>query len=291
MFISSENVIFEMSKDNKPALTAKSGDTVIFDALDCFSNTVKTEEDTVSTIDFSQVNPATGPLFIEGAEPGDTLKVTIHTIEMDNQGVMVAAPGLGQFGDDISKEETLIAKVIGNSVEFNGLNIPMNKMVGVIGTAPEGEPVNTGTPGDHGGNLDTTLITEGSSIYLPVNTEGALLAMGDCHAAMGDGEIMGTGVEIPAEVTVTVEVLKDCNYPLPLVETDKVVATLGSRDTMEASTKLALENMKQYIKDHSDFNDNQVGMFMSAVANVKACQLVNPRYTMRVEVPKNLLNK
>ncbi|WP_438467719.1 acetamidase/formamidase family protein [Streptococcus pluranimalium] len=92
-------------------------------------------------------------------------------------------------------------------------------MIGVIGTAPAGEPVNTGTPHDHGGNMDTTAIIEGSILYLPVNTEGALLAIGDVHATMGDGEIMGSGLEIPAVIEVTVEVLKNCDYPLPMVET------------------------------------------------------------------------
>lgn len=291
MLISSKHVIFEMSKTNKPVATAKSGDTVTFETLDCFSNTIQSEKDTTATIDFDDVNPATGPLYIEGAKPGDTLKVQIHTIELGEQGVMVAAPGLGQFGEEVTIPETLISKVNNESFTFGDLKLPLNKMIGVIGTAPKDAPVNTGTPGDHGGNLDTTLNIEGATLYLPVNVEGALLAMGDCHAAMGDGEVMGSGVEIPAKVTVTVEVLKDCQLSLPFIETEQVVATLGSRETIEASTKLALDNMKIYVKNKLGLSNNKAGMLLSAVANVKASQIVNPNSTMRVEIDKRVFNQ
>lgn len=291
MKIHSEHVVFAMSKDNKPALKAQSGDKVTFEAMDCFSNTVKTEEDTVSTIDFDAVNPATGPLYVEGADPGDTLKVTIHSIDLtSDQGVMVAAPGLGQFADYIEKEETVICQVNGDTVNIKGLNVPLNKMVGVIGTAPKDEAVNTGTPGDHGGNLDTTLIAEGATLYLPVNVEGALLAMGDCHVAMGDGEVMGSGVEIPADITVTVDVLKDADFPLPFVENENVVATLASNESMEEATKQALLNMSTFIQTKTELNANQAGMLLSAAGNVKTGQIVNPKYTMRVELAKSILN-
>lgn len=163
-------------------------------------------------------------------------------------------------------------------------------MVGVIGTAPKDEAVNTGTPGDHGGNLDTTLIAEGATLYLPVNVEGALLAMGDCHAAMGDGEVMGSGVEIPADITVTVDVLKDADLPLPFVENDNVVATLASNESMEEATKQALLNMSTFIQSKTKLNANQAGMLLSAAGNVKTGQIVNPKYTMRVELAKSILN-
>ena len=164
-------------------------------------------------------------------------------------------------------------------------------MIGVIGTAPAGEPVNTGTPHDHGGNMDTTAITEGSILYLPVNTEGALLAMGDVHATMGDGEIMGSGLEIPAVIEATVEVLKNCDYPLPMVETKDKWITIASRQTMEDATKLALDNMNRFIQSQSDLTFNQAGMLLSLAGDVIASQLVNPNVTMRVELPKSIFEK
>ncbi len=289
--ISREHVIFEMNKENKPVLTVDSGTNVIFETQDCFSGEVQTEADTVSSIDFSKVNPATGPLYIKGAEVGDALKVTIRRITLDDQGAVLAAPGLGMFAEDIEKEETVIGEVTEDATFYKGHEIPLRKMVGVIGTAPAGEGVNTGTPHDHGGNLDTTLLTEGATLYLPVNTPGALLAMGDMHSAMGDGEIMGSGLEVAGEIEVTVEVVKENNYPLPFVETEDLYATLASRETMEEASKVALDHMVEVIRDKTDLTFNQAGMFLSLAGDLKVSQAVNPNKTMRVEVRKDILEK
>lgn len=289
--LTSDKVIFAMSKENEPALSVDSGEKVVFETMDCFSGEVCSAEDTVSNIDFAKVNPATGPLFVNGAEVGDTLKVTINRIKVDEQGVILTAPGLGLLADGIKQEETVIVEVTDEVAKYKGLNIPLRKMVGVIGTAPAGEPVNTGTPHDHGGNLDTISISEGATIYLPVNVEGALLAMGDMHAAMGDGEIMGAGLEVAGEIEVEVEVLKDAQFPLPFIETEKLYITLGSRETMEEASQLALNNMVQFLQTKTDLTFNQAGMFLSMAGDLKVSQAVNPNKTMRVEVQKNVVDK
>ena len=288
--ISSEHVIFKMDWANQPALRVASGSSVVFETLDCFSNSVLSESDLVSSIDFDQVNPATGPLFVEGAQVGDVLKVTIQAIDLAEQGAIVTAPGLGRLADQIESEETVICSVSDSHVAYKGLQIPLRKMIGVIGTAPAGEGINTGTPHDHGGNLDTTRMAEGAIVYLPVNVEGALLAMGDLHATMGDGEIMGAGLEIAGEVTVKVDVLKDVALPLPLIETDDLWVTLGSRESMEAASQLAIENMVSLIQKKSPLSFNQAGMLLSLAGNLHACQVVNPNVTFRMELAKSLLN-
>lgn len=287
--ISREHVIYEMSKKNEPVLTVESGATVVFETQDCFSGEVQSENDTVSDIDFSTVNPATGPLYVEGAKAGDTLKVTLNRMEIDNKGSVLTAPGLGMLADGIEKEETAMSEVTEEGTLYKGFNIPLTKMVGVIGTAPAGEGVNTGTPHDHGGNLDTTLLTEGATLYLPVNVDGALLAMGDMHSSMGDGEIMGSGLEVAGEIEVTVEVLKDSDLPLPFVETDELYATLASRETMEEASKVAINNMVDVLRSKTDLTFNQAGMFLSLAGDLKVSQVVNPNKTMRVEVKKAVL--
>lgn len=289
MRISSEHVIFKMDQVNQPALRVANGSTVVFETLDCFSNTVISENDLVSSIDFDQVNPATGPLFIEDAQVGDVLKVTIQAIDLAKQGAIVTAPGLGRLADQIETEETVICLVSDTHVDYKGIQIPLRKMIGVIGTAPTGEGINTGTPHDHGGNLDTTRITEGAILYLPVNVEGALLAIGDLHATMGDGEIMGAGLEIAGEVTVTVEVIKGFPLPLPLIETEDLWVTLGSRESMEEASQVATENMTKVIQAKSDLTFNQAGMLLSLAGNLHACQIVNPHVTVRMELAKTLL--
>lgn len=289
--VSREHVIFEMNKDNEPVLTAVSGETVVFETQDCFSGEVQSEADTVSDIDFTTVNPATGPLYVSGAEVGDTLKVTINRIAVDNKGAVLTAPGLGLLSDGIGTEETAIAEVTDTATLYKGYEIPLRKMVGVIGTAPAGEGINTGTPDDHGGNLDTILLGEGATLYLPVNVEGALLAMGDLHSSMGDGEIMGSGLEVAGEIEVLVEVVKDSDLPLPFIETDELYVTLGSRETMEDASKVALHNMVEFLTAKTDMTFNHAGMFLSLAGDLKVSQAVNPNKTMRVEVRKDLLNK
>lgn len=289
--ISSGHVIFEMNGTNKPALTVENGVRVTFETLDCFSNTVLTNDDLVSSIDFAQVNPATGPLYVEGAEPGNVLKVTVHEIRLADKGAIVTAPGLGILADQIETEETVMCDVTDEFVDYKGIQLPLRKMIGVIGTAPAGEGVNTGTPGDHGGNLDTTRITEGAVLYLPVNVPGALLALGDLHATMGDGEIMGAGLEIPGEVEVSVEVLKEFDLPLPLVETEDLWVTLGSRESLEAASKLATRQMAELIMAKSNLSFNQAGMLLSLAGNLHTSQVVNPNVTVRMELAKNILEE
>ena len=289
MRISSEYVIFKMGQENVPALSVASGSTVVFETLDCFSNTVFTEQDLVSSIDFDQVNPATGPLFIQGAEVGDVLKVTIQSIALAKQGAIVTAPGLGRLADHIELEETVICPVSDTHVDYKGLQIPLRKMIGVIGTAPAGDGINTGTPHDLGGNLDTPRMGEGAILYLPVNVAGALLAMGDLHATMGDGEIMGAGLEIAGEVTVKVDVMKNFDLPLPLIETEDLWVTLGSRESLEAASDLAILNMVKLIQLESNLTMNQAGMLLSLAGDLHTSQIVNPNVTVRMELAKKLL--
>lgn len=288
--VSREHVIFEMNKENEPVLAVTRGETVVFETQDCFSGDVKTEADTVSNIDFSTVNPATGPLYVEGAEVGDTLKVSIKRITIDSKGAVLTAPGLGLLSDGIESEETAIAEVTDTATLYKGYEIPLRKMIGVIGTAPAGEGVNTGTPHDHGGNLDTILIGEGASLYLPVHVEGALLSMGDMHSSMGDGEIMGSGLEVAGEIEVVVEVLKDDKRPLPFIETEDLYVTVASRETMEDASKLALNHMVDFLTQNTEMTFNQAGMFLSLAGDLKVSQAVNPNKTMRVEVRKDILN-
>src|SRR5699024_3372263 len=213
------------------------------------------ERVTFETIGWDSVNPATGPLYVEEAAVGDTLKVEIKSIEIGDKGVMSVIPGAGAFGSTFEEEQSKIIPLKDGEAIFNDkLRIPFNKMIGVIGTAPEEGEVSTGTPGDHGGNLDCKKIAEGSTLYLPVNVEGALLSIGDAHAAMGDGELVVCGLEVPARTTVKVTVIKGQKYPLPfLVDSDHVM-TLASEDTLDAASERAALNMQQFMVEHLGMN-------------------------------------
>ena len=203
----------------------------------------------------------------------------------------MAAPGLGRLGKLVENEETIVVKIEDDFADFRGIKLPLRKMIGVIGTAPKDEAINTGTPHDHGGNMDCLEIREGASLYLPVNVDGALLALGDLHASMGEGEIMGTGVEIAGEVTLRLEVIKDKHMPTPMIENDEKLMCLGSRQTLEESCDLAIENMANYLVDNYNFTFNEAGMFLSMAGDLKICQVVDPNMTVRMEVNKSLIEQ
>ncbi|MDN5360586.1 MAG: amidase, partial [Thermotogaceae bacterium] len=246
--LSDEKHFFAFSKENEPVLRIKSDERVKIKAMDAFSNQVRTEEDELDSINWDLVNPATGPIYVEGAQPGDVLKVTIEKIKVGTLGVMATGEDLGVFGSYFNGMTKKLIPIEGDFAIFNErLKIPLNKMIGVIGVAPEGEPVNCGTPGSHGGNMDTKLITEGASVLLPVFTEGALFGAGDVHAAMGDGEVCVTGVEIDAELTLKFEVIKDMTLNNPMVETDEMLSCIASEKNLEDAALKAARDMYDYL--------------------------------------------
>jgi amidase len=289
--LSDEKHFFAFSKENEPVLRIKSGERVKIKAMDAFSNQVRTEEDELDSINWNLVNPATGPIYVEGAQPGNVLKVTIEKIEVGPLGVMATGEDLGVFGSYFNGMTKKLIPIEGDFAIFNErLKIPLNKMIGVIGVAPEGEPVNCGTPGSHGGNMDTKLITEGASILLPVFTEGALFGAGDVHAAMGDGEVCVTGVEIDAELTLKFEVIKDMTLNNPMVETDEMLSCIASEKNLEDAALKAARDMYDYLNANTDFKGEELAMLLSAVGDLQISQIVDPLKTARFTVSKNHLN-
>ena len=284
--IHTDSKIHKMSENNPPVAKAKSGDTVCFETLDCFGGQLKSENDLLGGLDWNNVNPASGPLFIEGAMPGDVLKVEILKIELDDHGVMVDAPGEGVTGAAVSSESTKILPVENGRVKFNEkLSFPICPMIGVIGTAAKGEGIDTGTPGSHGGNMDCTRIGEGATLYLPVNTEGALLAMGDLHARMGDGEVEVCGVEIAGKVTVKLTVLKNCKLPTPFLVNSELAMAIHSAETVDEACVGATMAMHGFLTGELGMNEHEAGMLLSVTGNLCICQVVDPEKTVRMEIP------
>lgn len=288
--VPAEQYVYAMDKDNPPALTVPSGSSLIFETCDCFHGQIQSEAQTIDSLNWDRINPATGPVFIEGAEPGDSLKVTIRKIEFTGNGIMAAIPDVGIFGDEIAQSGIKILRVQEHGIDFaNDVILPVRPMIGVIGTAPATDAIPCGTPGSHGGNMDCTKIAPGSTLYLPVFHTGGLLSMGDAHACMGDGEIMGTGVEIPARIYVDVKVEKQLSISDPLLETDAMVYSIASCDTLEAASKKAAENIRNMVIQKLDMDKNTVGMLLSAIGNVEVCQIVDPKVTVRYGVPKTFV--
>ena len=223
--------LFSFDKDLEPVLKVPSGETVRIRTKDCFGNQLQGPEDQLSEIDWEAINPATGPIYVEGAVAGGTLKVHIDNIELDAQTSSCTGEGEGVCGNRFSDWATHFCKVEDGKVVWDErLSIPVAPMIGVIGVAPEGEPVNCGTPGKHGGNMDNTAIAAGATLYFPVAADGALFGCGDMHAVMGDGEVSVSGAEVAGYATVTLTALPELSVPNPLIENDTHFGIIVSAD-------------------------------------------------------------
>lgn len=318
--ISRTQKISEMSAANPPVASCESGDIVVFETNDCFDGSVGPDgvRDWVGKKAGKYMgNPATGPLFVKGAEPGDVLCVEIMDIQVRSWGAMgcgfgeagfarIAADG-GNNASDLIKNQTRAFHYEDGFVKIGGKKIPIHPMIGVIGVAPAGDGISTYVPDSHGGNMDCNRIVAGSKILLPVSVSGALLAMGDLHALMGDGEVFQYGLETAGEVTVRVSVIKKAagvpdtsNTPgasaiqaampikFPILYQGGRVMVIASAKSYDDAVRLSIESMFDLLVSNG-WDRTDAGMLMSMKCDLAICQTVDPNVTVRAMIDENLL--
>ncbi|MGE8206711.1 acetamidase/formamidase family protein [Heyndrickxia sp. NPDC080065] len=285
-----QQFIKSFSSKNKPAYTINIGETFIVETMDCYGGAITSPNQLRTEINLDYINPATGPIYINDIHPGDTLCVEILDIQLDEFGVMVLYPGMGPLGHLVQQTDTRIFQVSDGKVKFNdSIHLPIKPMVGVIGTAPLNAEVLCESPGDHGGNMDTKHITVGSKIYLPVFHEGGLLALGDLHAAMGDGELNGSGVEIGGKVTMNASKIND-SIPMPIVETAESYMIISSESTLEQAANKGMEAAVHLFEKKLSITFNDAYRLLSAVCDLQISQIVNPLVTVRIVIPKEIIS-
>lgn len=289
--LSDEKTLFAFAQGLEPAMAVESGETVRIRTKDCFGNQVRTSADVLDEIDWDAINPATGPIFVEGAKPGGVLKVEILDIELDDQTASCTGKEEGVCGDLFDAWSTHLCAIEDGKLVWNdALSIPLNPMIGVIGVAPAGDPVNCGTPGSHGGNMDNKAITTGATLYFPVAAEGALFGCGDMHAAMGDGEISVSGAEVAGWATVRLTALPDMQVDNPLIENETHVGVIASAETLDVAAAVAVHDMVKLVSESTGAGEDELVMLFSLVADVQVCQMVDPEKTVRFMVPKYALD-
>ncbi|HLS35537.1 MAG TPA: acetamidase/formamidase family protein [Bacillota bacterium] len=280
--------VYTFSPDHEPVAKVGQGEVVTLETLDCFSNQIHSEEDELTSVDFSKVNPATGPVYVEGAEPGDYLVVDILDVQVAAQGIGVNGPGMGPLQDKVTNETKLI-HVEDGKVKFNDMEFPMNPMIGVIGVAPKEGEIPCGMPGAHGGNLDNKLIKTGARLYFPVHVEGALFQCGDLHAAMGDGEISGAGLEVAGTVKVKFDVVKGGAGDRPVLETEDKWYTIATAEEFNDALKLATSDMQDLLVENYGWDKTEAAIYMSLQGDAEVCQACVPSeldLVLRFGVPK-----
>jgi amidase len=290
-FVEGKHVVYSFAPDMQAVLTVDDGDIVVFGSNDCFFQQVQSKNDVLDRIDHERLNPATGPVFVKGAKPGDLLKVDIMAIDvLVDQGVTAVVAGEGSVKDEVEHNIVRVIPIVDGAAEYLGLRIPLKPMIGVIGVAPSDAdgPCPTNTPYKHGGNMDTHDIRKGSTLYLPVRQEGALFALGDCHAIMGDGEACFTGLEVPAQVTVRLSVVKDTVSNWPILETETETMIIASAPTLEEATQKSVSQAVGALAKVLNCMWEEAYILASLVVDVRISQVVDPLMTVRAVVPKTI---
>lgn len=274
--IARDQLVYGFDAATPPVVTIRPGDTIAVETYDTSTGRIHKPEDVpafVAVRDPKKVNPAGGPIYVEGAEPGDALAVTILGIELAPLGFARALKGAGVIQDGIREHGVVMVRVDGDDLIFGEkLRFPARKMVGVLGTAPPEGTIYTAHPGPQGSNIDMTIITTGATVYLPVHHPGGLLAIGDVHASMGDGEVCGTGVEINGEVTARVELLKGQAPERIWIETPEAWATTGQAESLDDAVRQAVDGMTAMLMERFGLDRTEAFLLVSARGDVRVGQ-------------------
>jgi len=275
--ISRDEVIWSFGPHLEPALEVEPGETVTFETNDCFTGQIRSEDDLVTEIDLDRINSATGPVAVKGAEPGDSLLAEIVDIRPIEWGVATLIPGFGPLIDRVQAPVTRVFEVRDGQVRMNErVSFPARPMVGVVGVATDGETLSNGLAGRHGGNLDDHLHGSGARIYLPVRQPGGMFAVGDMHAAMGDGEICFTGVEIAGEVDIRFDLLKGTQSTWPVTELADRWVPHATADGYQDALDLVAEEAARLLVDEHGFSIEDAFIFLSVACDAGIAQACKP---------------
>lgn len=265
-------------------LTVQPGSSLSVETRDASNGQIR--PDAQRPVDRSRLLPVTGPVAVKGAQPGDAVSITIERIDLAQAGHAWVRPGLGIL--DVSTEGPFYAKRI--EVTSDGLRMaddlyfPLRPMVGIVGVGTPAE-ITSRSPGYHGGNLDCVDVAPGNTLWLPVLIPGANVSFGDVHAAMGEGEVSGTGVEIDAEVTVTLNLHPGFLLDGPVIVTPRKTVFLASAPDFLVAARSALNRAVQALISRNGVSANEAYMTASLTGNARVCQLVNGDVTVSYELP------
>lgn len=270
--VSARPLIYEFSRHEPPRVRIESEETIVVESEDALSGQIRKAGDARDKQAMPYSNPVVGPIWIDGASPGDTLAVKIEKIE----------PTIGQcatytgspkqlcewLGTDVPPGAHVCPIRDGRIYWSDDLSIPYAPMLGCIGTAPHWGVPTTQPAGTHGGNMDIVETCPGNTVFLPVYVDGGLLYLGDVHAAMGHGELSATGLEMPAESTVSVRVVKGKTIPGPRIESPSEIMTIATGAPMERSIAQASAWLILWLEEEFGWNRWRAYDILTHVAKI-----------------------
>jgi acetamidase/formamidase len=295
--LSADNSHARWSRSIPPALTVPSGAVVEVFTQEATGGqlSMASTVDDVLALDFDGIHALTGPIRVEGAEPGDVLAVTLHEIEVGDWGWAAVVAGFGFLADEFTGPYLKLFELGPDATHADfggGIRIPLDPFPGVLGVAPDtDEEWVTIPPRHNGGNMDNRHMNAGTTVYLPVAIEGANFSIGDTHAAQGDGEVSGTAIEAPMRIVLELEVIKD-HHPMaePQYEGEDFYAVTGFGTSIDEATRKATRFMIDYLHDVHGLTREDAYVLCSLAGDLKISETVDmPHYLVSMHIPKDVL--
>lgn len=300
-----EQAVFDWSVDHPPLLTVASGSEVFVDMLDASDGQLGPDATLAQfrDLDHSRTMPISGPIWVEGALPGDVVEVDILEIEIGNHGWTGQRPGQGILtAEEFPDEWVNVWHLDGPRAHYrDGISIPLEPFPGMIGlTLAEPGHHSSDPPRRMGGNLDTRQLGPGSKLYLPVEVEGALFGIGDGHAAQGDGEVCGSAIEVPMTATVRLTVRKDLQLDCMAYEVSRPLerpsaaaagyyVTTGIEPDLYEAARLAVRRMVAYLASEHGLDPQDAYGLCSVAADLKISEVVDwPNLLVSLFLPKDI---
>jgi acetamidase/formamidase len=298
---------FGWDRENSPVLTVAPGEEVTFETVDASGGQLSADStvEDVGRLDFGKVNPVTGPVFIDGAEPGDALKVTLLGFRPSGWGWTANIPGFGLLADQFREAALHIWRYepsnMGPAAFGPGGRVPLKPFTGTIGVAPAAAGLHSVVPPRRvGGNMDVRDLSEGAVLYLPVEVAGALFSVGDTHAAQGDGEVCGTAIESPMQVSLRFELEKGANLAFPRFTTPGPVArhldaagyeaTTGVGPDLTQAARDATSGMIDLLAARHGMSPVEAYMLCSVCADLRISEIVDmPNWVVSLYFPRVVL--
>jgi acetamidase/formamidase len=295
--ITTENTHSRFSATIPPVATVPSGAVVEAHTKEATDGqfTPTSTVDAVAALDFDPIHPLTGPVRVEGADPGDVLAVTLLEIEVGEWGWAAVAPGFGFLADEFPEPYLQIFEIPAGATHavFNErIRLPLAPFAGVMGVAPATDSMlSTIPPRANGGNMDNRHMTVGTTVYFPVFVEGALFSIGDTHAAQGDGEVSGTAIEAPMRIRYRVDVIEG-GRPIqePQYETEDYYAVTGFGTTIDEAARKATRYMIDYLEAEHGLTRVEAYVLCSLAGDLKISETVDvPHMLVSMHMPKAVL--
>src|SRR4051812_40717018 len=297
-----EHVHFTWDTGHEPVLAIESGDTVVVWTRDVSDNQIGPDSDAsvIASLDWNRVYPLSGPIAVDGAEPGDTLAIEVLDIHTQGWGWTAVLPGLGLLPEDFPDAYLRVFDLSHGDLAFmrQDVAIPLEPFFGTMGVCPAGasaQPVMP--PGTFGGNMDTRQLRRGATLFLPVQLERALFSCGDAHGAQGDGEVCVTGLEAPmfASLRFTVESGRSLPSPqyrtpaplTPRVDAAPFYATTGVGGDLYVGAQDAIRAMVDHIAGTYDLGREDAYLLCSLAVDLKISEIVDAgQYVVSALLPE-----